>query len=692
MDPIVKEESDLCERVVEAIALGPRRSGPSENDVVAELERLREQLLSGRGAEDRAALMSELNRQSSLLEQIRRSRAGSVIGRDSPYFGHMRLSEKDRQWDVCLGRATYIERGVNVVDWRNAPISRVFYRYRQGEEFEEAIAGRLRCGKVVARRTVTIRDSRLQRIEAPEGVFVAADGSGEWQRLPRQECRLAGGGAELREHEAGERSGAVLGGDTGGRGVRADKHLPDIAALIDPEQFAVIARPSSGLVVIRGSAGSGKTTVALHRIAFLAYADAGFDSVYSLVIVFSPALRDYVAHVLPALGVANVRVVTFADWAAQVRKAHLPMLPQEVRDDAPSVVQRLKQHPLLLAALTKHIENTPGPRSAEQVIDDWGSVLTHRALLGESTAAVSPGAFTDAELDRVCEWSRARHEEVRAWLDGDSEAEAALDPEDDAILLRAYQLRVGQLRGRRGRRPLEYRHIAVDEVQDFSPIEVRVLLECLDQQRSMTLAGDTQQHVLQEAGFTSWSDFFRHLGLEQTEVDTLRVSYRSTREIVSFARSVLGPLREDEEAPVTTRSGPPVELFRFTDHGACVAFLADALHALASDEPSANVALLTAGENLSDLYERGLSAADVGRLHRVRNHRFRFAPGVEIAEVDKAKGLEFDYVILVEVSAQYYPATEPARRLLHVGATRAIHQLWLTSVATPSPLCRSYGV
>jgi DNA helicase-2/ATP-dependent DNA helicase PcrA len=56
--------------------------------------------------------------------------------------------------------------------------------------------------------------------------------------------------------------------------------------------------------------------------------------------------------------------------------------------------------------------------------------------------------------------------------------------------------------------------------------------------------------------------------------------------------------------------------------------------------------------------------------------------------VAQVKGLEFDYVILVEVSAGTYPDTAAARRLLHVGATRAIHQLWVTSVATPSPLIR----
>src|SRR6185369_2114721 len=348
------------------------------------------------------------------------------------------------------------------------------------------------------------------------------------------------------------------------------------------EQFAVITRPESGLVVIRGTAGSGKTTVALHRIAYLAFEDPSLNSDRALVVVFSRALRDYVSHVLPALGMNRVRVRTFEEWAAEQRRRLFPMLPRETRDDAPAIVQRLKAHPAMLELLAEQVRRVPGPATARQAIDDWGSALSQSTLIGEVLERVAPDAFSAQEIERVSDWSRQRHQELLALLGGEPGAEAELHPEDDPLLLRAWQLRVGPLRDGGGR-PLRLRHIVVDEVQDFSPLEVRVLLDCLDEQRSMTLAGDTQQHVLLDAGFTSWADFFRHLGLSGTEVNTLQVSYRSTHEIVEVATAVLGDLREDDTPPTTTRSGPPVELFRFTDHGAAVAFLADALKRLASD-------------------------------------------------------------------------------------------------------------
>ena len=85
------------------------------------------------------------------------------VSRDSPYFAHLRLRERGAEFDVLLGKATWLKRDVQIVDWRHAPISRVFYRYRQGDAYDEEIAGRERNGQVVARRAVSIRDRRLQR-------------------------------------------------------------------------------------------------------------------------------------------------------------------------------------------------------------------------------------------------------------------------------------------------------------------------------------------------------------------------------------------------------------------------------------------------------------------------------------------------------------------------------------------------
>ena len=681
-DRIVDEEVALHARVRQHLEQRSEKPRADERSLERELEGLREQIVSGRERKDALALTDQWHRQSALLEQLRRSRSGPEVDPLSPYFAHLRLREKGQERDLCLGRATCIEDGVRIVDWRHAPVSKIFYRYQQGDEYEEEFGGNARSGVVVARRSVRIRDGVLDRIEAPEGVFLAEPRG--WRQVRRARPRLSGGArSALRAYSEDQAGPRRLGTDLAGNRRRADKRLPEITGLIDPTQFELITR-AGGYLAIRGNAGSGKTTVALHRIAYLAYDDPSVDSDHTLFVVFSPALRDYVGTVLPSLGVESVRIVTYRDWAHEQRRRHFPDLPAPLRADTPASAQRLKLDPALLEALARHVAEHPGPATERQALDDWASVLTRTALLRECAERRTPGAYRAAAFDQFADYCRRRNEELFAWLEGDAEIEAELDPEDDALLLRAWQLRVGPLRGRKG--PLRYRHVAIDEVQDFSPLEVQVLIDCLDERRSLTLAGDTQQHVQPHTGFTSWSRFLEELGVQGDALETLRVSYRSSQEIATFAHGLLGSLVEEDEPPRATRSGPPVELFRFTDRGACVAFLADALRDLARSEPLASVAVLTPSPEMSAVYCEGLEKSELPGLRRVAHQDFSFAPGVEVTEIEQAKGLEFDYVVLADVTAEHYPDAPESRRRLHVGATRAVHQLWLTSVGTPSPL------
>lgn len=689
--PIVEDELAQLETVRERLKAMPAVRTASEEPIVRELETLRAQLVSGSENKDRMALTAEWQRQSALLEQIRAGKPTGEVDPHSPYFAHLRLRESGSDRDLFLGRATCVQKGVRIVDWRNAPVTRIFYRYQQGDEYEEEFAGRTREGEVVARRMVRIRDGRLERIDAPEGVFQGDPAHPErWEACARSAPRLAGGeAAALRAWDDAHVGARALGTDAQGRVQRADKRLPEITGLIDPEQFELITRKDAGFLVIRGTAGSGKTTVALHRIAYLAYDDPSIDSERTLFVVFSRALRSYVSGVLPSLGIADARVVTYGEWAHEQCRRHFPRLPTARRGDTPAIATRIKLHPEIGRVLDAHARSIPGEPSPRQALDDWASALTNERLLREVLEREAPGDVSADELQRFVDLQRKRNEEVFAYLGGDRDVEAELDPEDDALLLRAWQLRVGPLRaaGAQGDpRPVRYRHVAIDEVQDFAPVEVQVLLECLDERKSITLAGDTQQHVMQASGFTSWADFFRHLDVPGTSIETLRTSYRSSHEIASFALEVLGDLREDDEPPRTTRSGPPVELFRFTDRGASVAFLADALQQLARAEPLASVALLTPSPRLSQTYAEALSRCDLPRLHLVTDQDFSFEPGVEISEVAQVKGLEFDYVVVLDASADHYPDTPASRRLLHVAATRAVHQLWLTSIGTPSPL------
>ncbi|HET6614166.1 MAG TPA: ATP-binding domain-containing protein, partial [Kofleriaceae bacterium] len=206
---------------------------------------------------------------------------------------------------------------------------------------------------------------------------------------------------------------------------------------------------------------------------------------------------------------------------------------------------------------------------------------------------------------------------------------------------------------------------------------------------SVTIAGDTAQRLVFDNGFTEWGALLSAIGRDGMVVSPLALSYRSTAEVMRLSREVLGPELAPKE-PLIARPGAPVTLHQVGDTGEAVALIGDAIRALAGREPAASVAVIARHPEQADVYFAGLERAEVPRLRRVGHQDFSFTPGVDVTDIAQVKGLEFDYVILVEVTAVTYPDALEARHLLHIGATRAAHQLWLVATGEPSPLLPDY--
>jgi DNA helicase-2/ATP-dependent DNA helicase PcrA len=169
-------------------------------------------------------------------------------------------------------------------------------------------------------------------------------------------------------------------------------------------------------------------------------------------------------------------------------------------------------------------------------------------------------------------------------------------------------------------------------------------------------------------------------------VQRLHILYRSTAEVMQLAQAVLGPLKSDDTEQQAVRHGAPVQAFVFGEVGEAVAFLGEALRSLLGREPTASVALVARHSGTAEAFYRGLSRSDVPALRRVDHQDFSFAPGVDVTDVTQVKGLEFDYVVILDATNLAYPEGTEARHLLHIAMTRAAHQLWLVATAAPSPL------
>jgi len=716
---IVGEEEQLLARVRAHLATVRPSVPPPTADYEGELLALRDEIAAAR-LEDVPALVQQMERLSGIAAR-RADNVVEPVDPRSPYFGHLRLLETGRgERDVLIGKTTLVngKAGVRIVDWRHAPVSQIYYRYEEGAEYEETFGEREVEGKVLVRRTVTIDEGALLRISAPTATFVR--GENGWKTLGVQATELSGGqGSAMRPEDM---KGAL--GVGASFAAREDRHLPEIAALLDPRQFDLISRPDSGIVVIQGGAGSGKTTIGIHRMAFLNFnAKHRFVADKMLIVVGSPALRAYIGEILPALGLRGVVVETFREWVSGVRQRAFPWLDAPLEENTPTAVTRYKTHPVMLRLLAERAaEYTANPRSRKDshgVLHFWADLLTDLDGVQAAFAKSPDPELGPDQIKRACRWCadrcpavldldpgdradrRAAEEPADDDEDGmgaDAKAigpddHATLDAEDDALLVRAYQLIRGELR--KGKQPLVYEHLFVDEAQDLAAIDLACLLEVVSKHKvphssvplpSVTLAGDTAQRLFMDSGFRDWRAVLTDLGLTgAVDIEPLRIAYRSTREVLQVAREILGPLA-DPTPPIAPRTGAPVEHHHFPSQGAAVAFLADVIRPLMSREPRATVAILARHAEQADVYYEALRMAEIPRLHRIRHYEFAFRPGVELTEVRQVKGLEFDYVVLIDVNASSYPVDDESRHLLHIGATRAAHQLWLVSSGPPSQL------
>jgi DNA helicase-2/ATP-dependent DNA helicase PcrA len=798
----VADEQKCLDRVLAHLEKSRDKPRRHTIDYDTQLLNLRDEIAAAR-TEDVPPLLEQMERLQGLAARQREYIEGHVDPR-APYFGRMVLREDGRTREVLIGRSTYVDSrdGVRIVDWRDAPVSRLYYRYAEGDEYEETFGEKDVMGEVVVRRSVSIVEGALRRIVTPQGMFVRTD-KGEWKRAGAG-AKLKGGQGSAIRAEQHHRPGKL--GHGGELGLSDDKHLKEITGLIDPRQFELITAQDSGLVVIQGGAGSGKTTIGLHRLAYLAFQDKRrFRPDKMLVVVFNEALARYIGKVLPALDVGGVNVRTYEKWAQKLRAQHVEELPDTYVEDTPPVVTRLKKHAAMLHTIDRYVDHvayrieqkigdaidrnhpqewrdgalkafkaskgqpityrlhallrwlgTPEAaplssfarhglervantelRDAKDIATAWSELLTDRPLITSVFEAHSPGAFTADEFTAALDWcslrcSLAVHEvdhkrEVSEHQsskkddeDGDRKAKkkpkkkprddddsvraddepdgpthgidgatvedlSALDREDDTLLLRLVQRLRGPLLKAGNKEALVYEHVLIDEAQDLSPVELAVVLGTVSRGQSVTLAGDVAQRLHMNNGFTSWKGVLGELGLSHVEVEPLKISYRSSQPIIEFAQEVLGHLA-DGELPQAIRSGAPVELFRFSHSGDAVGFLAESLRELLQEEPLASVAVIARYPEHADLYFGGLKKAETPHVRRIADQDFPFKPGIDVTDVRQVKGLEFDYVVLVEGNESSYADEDEARHLLYIAATRAAHQLWILTSDKPSRL------
>ncbi len=628
---------------------------------------------------------------------------------DNPYFARVVVEEeingKLRQISYKLGLRSNTE--CRIIDWRRAPIAKLYYEYREGDEYFEEIQGKDREGTILTRNKVRIKDGRLEEVTNKLGTFAFVEG--EWIK-------------------------SQAGGSRGNAG-----RMPDVLSLITPEQFKSITEDAENAVLIQGIAGSGKTTVALHRLAWLMHEDnTDYGPSDVAVILRSPVLRKYIEASLETLEISGVPVLTWKQWREKVLGAVVGIKPQDIprpQQKTPFSVRRVKYSTGVLKALEQHVKGqslwvlrhfnqtfrlNELPELVKTMIDEQEileePVLVFlrklKALIKDASRNPGgyPAAFSDAleEIERITPaLQKYQHDLVEILKNQDcileNDETTLLDKKvisdarnwatqclenkqfdftDDPLIIRLHQLKSGKFLNHKGS-DARYKHIVIDELQDFGAVELAPLVSSAEKRENLTLSGDSAQDIREDSNFTGWQRLQKIWGLDASNARyvELKVSHRSTVEIMRFADNVLGKNRNIEG-----RNGKPPLWHKCLSEDSGVSKILNWLELAVEKFPDAITAVLCA--NREDArFAHSLLEPTFGPILRYGDRNdFTFEEGIVVTEIGTVKGLEFKSVLLWNPSSNSFPNNSRAKSMLYVGATRAEDNLCIVSWDKPSRL------
>ncbi|MDR3359980.1 MAG: ATP-dependent DNA helicase UvrD2 [Bifidobacteriaceae bacterium] len=378
---------------------------------------------------------------------------------------------------------------------------------------------------------------------------------------------------------------------------------------LDPEQRAAATRLTGPVCVLAG-AGTGKTRAITHRIAY-GVATGTYNPTSVLALTFTTRAAGELRERLRALGAQGVQARTF--HAAALRQLRY-FLPQEFRRPVPRIVEH-KARLVAQAALRLGIEvDRAAVRDLASEIE-WSKVRLWTADDYQKQAA-GAGRPPVAGLDPVGVARLIRgYERVLA----DS---GAMDFEDVLLVMAGLMEESAAVAGAVRR---QYRHFVVDEYQDVSPLQQRLLDLWLGERSELCVVGDPAQTIYSFAGATSgYLTGFRRRYPDAQVVELVR-DYRSTPQVVSLANSLLRRGREDGvELVAQVASGPAVAFRTFADDAAEAAAVAQRIGELASQGVAiSQTAVLFRTNGQSEPLETALAGA--GLPYQVRGGERFFA-------------------------------------------------------------------
>ena len=651
--------------------------------------------------DNQQALLHEINASNEKIELRRRFRKMM----DSPFFGRVDFCyEGDDEPEIFyIGIANLAEENGGlplIYDWR-APVSGLFYDFDKGPASYQAPLGEIH-GDIAAK----------------------------WQYKIR-------GGKMIYEFESDVKiDDEILKAELGSNG---DVQLKNIIRTIQKEQNAIIRNTSDRIMVIQGAAGSGKTSIALHRIAYLLYHDRK-NLKSSSVLVLSPngVFSDYISHILPELGEENIREMSFDLFAYKRLKNTVSdcedrydLIERQISGLCDEELLKEKQSRDFLDRMEGYLAELEDSLMNFRDIEHRGVVKKEQEII-----ELFYFKFMDipllSRMDAVAEYFIDEVETLKGFDLPDEERDAVksrfyrmYETRDLYVLYNRFLRQEGfpalpqvQYEKRKLRYedvyPVLYlkyrletqqedsgvRHLIVDEMQDYSMIQyliIQRLFKC-----KMTILGDREQTM--DGDQQDVLTFLPKIFGKDIRRIVMNKSYRNTIEIASYANKLAGIT----EVELFERHGKPVEEKEFTGLTEALERVVKELRlekqtvAEADEDMPENAASETdgteTGEELSYetaavitrtadeareayyILQKKLEAEGFDtkeRLSLLHRDSTNFKKGLTVTTFYMAKGLEFDQVFSVFPGTDRSPIVQRAR---YIAATRALHELYMYEI------------
>ena len=692
----IAEEERLLESTLQSLCQQLPQVQAAKISANAAARELTRQVVNEWNHEERQPLVSDEAVAHHILDIRKNSDKALYELIQEPYFGRVCTKEEDgSEVSFLIGKKSNIEAGI--VDWRNGPIAGLYFNYKQEEEFYEVINERERAGYIQLRRSYQIENGQLVQIDAPEGMFRRNEAG--WGKLDVED--------EIVAHRS--------------RGMGSkEKRLPNILSLITKDQFELITSNPERPVIIQGSAGSGKTTVALHRLAWLLHEENSFAQAKNTrVVVMNKSLQIYVCATLPSMGIEGVETSTFNGWALSIIRKAVRGRPFFKFLNVPSFVEEIKFSEEILKALEGWVEkqNCALDAQVKEIFKKWPGLL--KSWTKTNNTAVLPrlkdfahdvkeSSLPKYDKDQCLAFLKRKsfdmedyvqdvynllhdsghlkgylppnpkldsHLDYLKRLTEKNRAKNNLDYFDMSLVLRLIQLKNGGLPdGTGGVTSLD--HLVIDEAQDFGPVEFAIMMSAVSDKRQITIVGDVAQKILSARKFIGWNKVVENLGMEEDSIIRLEVSFRCTAPIMTLAHKVAGDPKK-----VEGRAGPDPEWHKAEDRESLLEKLVDWTHSLVKADPYKLIALICRYPKQAMELKEELKEYLPGEVRLGHRDQFSFEPGIMVTNIHQVKGLEFDSVALIEPDEENYPIRrEESRNMIYVGITRTQDDLLLTTV------------